>query len=124
MLASRLAKKSFRSTSESRILQRAASGNYRISRAQKVGRMRRSWSLRLALCTFPTRQLCCLPIHSHADARTAAGVVEKNEFLQRARLQLAIFSQFQGNHGCSVGLARCINGKRIRFPLDIATYRI
>src|SRR5205823_5141669 len=62
----------------------------------QFARLHRSLSSRLTCrIRFAARELCRLPVHRDANARTATGVIKKDEFLQWARLHLAIFAELQ-----------------------------
>src|SRR6266480_2128187 len=52
----------------------------------------------LTLPYAAARQLCCFPVHRHANSRAATGMIEKDEFLQRGRLHFTIFPEFHRGH--------------------------
>src|SRR5439155_27313050 len=78
----------------------------------------------LTLPYAAARQLCCFPVHRHANSRAATGMIEKDEFLQRGRLHFTIFPELQRDHRCGVRLTRGIQSEDIRFTLDRADHRV
>src|SRR6266481_9244397 len=73
---------------------------------------------------FATREVCRFPIHCHADAGAAAGVIEKDEFLQRRRIELAISAEFERCFRHAIRLARSVDSESIRFSFRHAYHGI
>src|SRR5206468_11769122 len=65
-----------------------------------------AWRSRLYPGRFASRQICGFPIHCHADAGAAAGMIEKDEFLERRWIELAISSESQSYLRHGVRLAK------------------
>src|SRR2546423_10509139 len=60
-------------------------------------------------------QMGRFPIHRHPDPGATAGMIEEDEFFQRRRIELAVFTQFKRYLRECVRFARRIDTKSVRF---------
>src|SRR5438128_5080298 len=62
----------------------------------------------------------CFPVHRHANASASTWVIEKNEFFQRCRVELAVSAELQCYFGHSVWFSRGVDAKSVGFALGDA----
>ena len=70
--------------------------------------------------SFSSGQMRGLPIHGHADTGAPAGMIEKDEFLERRRIEFAISAQLQRDFGHAIRFPSGVDSKSVGFPLGDA----
>src|SRR4029453_14665173 len=74
--------------------------------------------------TLPAPELPPLPLHRHADARPAAGVVVPDQLLDRTRIELPILRELERDEREAVGLTGGIEPEDVGGGLGLANVGI
>ena len=64
---------------------------------------------------FRQQEVRRFPIHRHANPGATAWMIEKDEFLERRRIELAISAEFQRRFRHAVRFARGVDSESVRF---------